>query len=150
MSASTRIFLSFDVAHDRDLSTRLHAEAKKGSWFSIEACSGEPADDTANDARVRERISGVDAVIVICGEFTDECAGISAELRITREQHKPHMLLWGRREIMCKKPAGSRADESMYGWTPHILQSQLSALLRTRDVPEHLRKAPPKPFAVER
>ena len=141
MSSKARVFLSFDVAHDRDLYARLLAEAKQGAWFSIDSCSAEPAEHTANDERVRARIAAVDAVIVICGEHTDECASVSAELLMTREEQKPHLLLWGRREVMCKMPAGSRSHDSMYGWTPHILQSQLQALLRVpRDVPDHLRK----------
>jgi len=146
-SKAARVFLSFDLAHDRDLYVRLLAEAKKGAWFSIDSCSAERADDTGNDAMVRERIAAVDAVIVICGEHTDECPSVSAELQMTREERKPHLLLWGRREVMCKKPASSRADDSMYGWTPHILQSQLQVILRApRDVPDHLRKATPKPL----
>ena len=71
---------------------------------------------------------------------------------LARWRHKkgPHLLLWGRRAAMCKKPAGARPDDSMYGWTPDILRAQLLTLARAkREVPGHLRRqpAPPKPSA---
>ncbi len=149
-SPEARVFLSFDLAHDRDLHTRLRAESKAGSLFSITACSEDPGADTESDERVRERIAAADAVIVICGEHTDACASVSAELRMAREQQKPHFLLWGRREIMCKKPASAKLDDSMYGWTPDILRAQLQVVMRAkREAPEHLRRKPipPKPAA---
>lgn len=138
----SRVFVSFDRAHDGDLRDRLLAEARGSSLFSVAACS-ENAETEAQSERLRERIAAADAVIVICGEHTDECVGVSNELRITREEQKPHLLLWGRRAAMCKKPAGSRADDSMYGWTPEILRAQLQTMTRgKRDVPEHLRRQP--------
>lgn len=136
-----RVFVSYDRGHDADLRDRLLAEASAGSLFSVAACSEGALESDAGYARVRERISGADAVIVICGEFTDECASVSAELRITHEEHKPHLLLWGRRAAMCKKPTGARPDDSIYVWAPEILRAQLQALLRAqREVPGHLRR----------
>jgi hypothetical protein len=145
----TQIFLSFDLDHDRDLHDRLLAESKDGTEFSIAGQSDRsPAPEC--EARVRAQIAGVDAVIVICGEHTDENPRVAAELRITREEKKPHLLLWGRRERMCKKPAGARPDESMYGWTPENMRRQLTALRMEQLKPslEHLRRrTPPKPPA---
>ncbi len=146
----TQVFLSFDLEHDRDLHDRLLAESRIGTEFSI---AGRSDRSTASDCeeRVRAQIAAADAVIVICGEHTDESPGVAAELRITREEKKPHLLLWGRRERMCKKPAGARADDSMYGWTAEILRMQLHTALRAeraRAVPDHLRRRmPPKPAA---
>jgi hypothetical protein len=144
-SEVSRVFVSYDRAHDGDLRDRLLSDAHRSSLFSIEACS-EPCASGDFDAHMRERITVVDVVIVICGEHTDECPSVSEELRITREEGKPHLLLWGRRDSMCKKPAGSRADESIYGWSPDILRAQLQLFARAkREVPERLRRSPPAP-----
>ncbi len=144
----SRVFVSFDRAHDADLRDRLLAEARSGSLFAVAASSESETDAGGLDERIRERIAAADAVIVICGEHTDECAGVTNELRITREEHKPHLLLWGRRAAMCKKPTGAKVDDSMYGWTPEILRAQLQMLMRVkRDVPDHLRRQPAAPKA---
>jgi hypothetical protein len=139
----TLVFLSFDLAHDRDLHDRLLAESKGGSLFSITARSESRPAAADGSERVRAQIAAADAVIVICGEHTDECESVAAELQITREQKKPHLLLWGRRERMCKKPAGSRNEDSIYGWTEENLRNQLQVALRAgraRPVPDHLRR----------
>jgi len=67
---------------------------------------------------------------VICGEHTDDSRRVSAELKIAQEEHKPYVLLWGRREKMCKKPQGARAIDGMYGWTAGVLERQLADGLR--------------------
>jgi hypothetical protein len=140
-----RVYVSYDRAHDGDLRDRLLAESRGSAVFSVAACS-EPGHAGAVENRVREQIAAADAVIVICGEHTDECAGVTDELRITREEQKPHLLLWGRRAAMCKKPAGAKPDDSIYGWTPDILREQLQLLTRVRrEVPGHLRRAPAAP-----
>jgi hypothetical protein len=145
----SRVFVSYDRAHDGDLRDRLIAEARGSSLFAV-AASSEAADTDAQSDKLRERIAAADAVIVICGEHTDESHSVSNELRITREEQKPHLLLWGRRAAMCKKPAGAKVDDSMYGWTPDILRAQLQMLTRIkRDVPDHLRRQPAVPKAVD-
>jgi hypothetical protein len=146
--ARARVFVSYDRSHDGDLRDRLAAEARAGSLFSIAATS-EAATDT-DDITLRERIGSADAVIVICGEHADQSPAMGAELRVAREEQTPHLLLWGRRAAMCKKPIGARADEGMYGWTTEILRSQLHALMRAKlDVPSHLKRAAPAPKAGE-
>jgi len=144
-----RVFLSFDVAHDRDLHDRLLAESRRSAAFSVAARSELGSAAAGGEERVRERIAAVDAVIVICGEHTDESADVAAELRISREQKKPHLFLWGRRECMCKKPAGARNEDGIYGWTAENLRNQLASALRAeRPVPQHLRRqVAPKPVA---
>jgi hypothetical protein len=144
----TRVFLSFDLEHDRDLHDRLLAESRVGTEFSIAACSDRPTVRDGEE-RVRARIAAADAVVVICGEHTDASPEVAAELRITLEEKKPHLLLWGRRECMCKKPAGARSDDGMYGWTAENLRIQLHSALRAEranTASEHLRRRrPPKP-----
>lgn len=136
----SRVYVAYDRVHDTDLRDRLLAEARRSSLFAVAACSDASAPGD-RDALVREQIAGVDAVIVICGERTDECAGVSEELRISREEGKPHLLLWGRRSSMCKLPAGARPDDSIYGWTPEVLRAQLQLFARARrEVPERLRR----------
>jgi hypothetical protein len=68
---------------------------------------------------------------------------VAAELRIAREEGKPYLLLWGRRELMCTKPEGAKPSDAMYSWTRDILESQLSATLRNAgplEVPESCKR----------
>jgi hypothetical protein len=140
-----RIYMSFDLEHDRDLHDRL-LEQSRSADFAIASRSESGEMNDAWTARVRGRISDSDQVVVICGEHTDESARVSAELRIAQEQHKPYLLLWGRRECMCKKPKGARADDGMYLWTPAMLELQLAYGLRRKrevEVPDSMKRQVP-------
>ena len=98
--------------------------------------------------RVRGRITAADEVVVICGEHTDAAKRVSAELRIAQEEKKPYVLLWGRRERMCKKPSSARLDDGMYNWSAGILDQQiLSVLRRSRQaqVPEGMKRVTQRP-----
>jgi hypothetical protein len=144
--ADVRVHLCFDLDHDRDLHDRLLAQAKSRDGFAITSRSESGEMTEAWAARVRGRISVADEVVVICGEHTDESRRVSAELEIAREQKKPYVLLWGRRESMCRKPRSARADDGMYLWTPTTLEQQLAwALRRSRDanVPDGMKRARP-------
>jgi hypothetical protein len=126
-----RIFMSFDLENDRDLRDLLVEQSEAGaSGFEVAARSGEGRMDDRWDARVRSRISAADEVVVICGEHTHESPAVAAELKIAQEEKKPYLLLWGRREGMCKKPVGARPTDTMYSWTREILRTQLSATIR--------------------
>jgi hypothetical protein len=141
-----RIYMSFDVEHDVDLRDLLLAESKRRDRFAVTHRSEGGEVNDAWAARVRVRIAEADHLVVICGEHTDESAGVSAELKIAQEEQKPYLLLWGRRASMCKKPRGARAEDGMYVWTPSMLEYQLaSAQRRSRDrqAAEHLRRAAP-------
>jgi hypothetical protein len=120
-----RVHMSFDLAHDRDLHDRLVAESRTRSSFAISSRSEAGEMNEAWATRVRDRIVGCDEVVVICGEHTDESAHVSAELKIAQEERKPYVLLWGRRESMCKKPRSARVDDGMYKWTAEALERQL-------------------------
>ena len=136
------VYVSFDLEHDRDLHDRLHAQSRR-SDFAIAGKSETAEIGEAWAARVRGRISGCDEVVVICGEHTDESPSVSAELEIARQEKKPYVLLWGRRERMCKKPRSARIDDGMYLWTPAMLEHQLAyALRRSREpaVPEGMKR----------
>jgi hypothetical protein len=142
------IYMSYDLDHDRDLHDRLVQQAKRPAPFAIASRSeaGEMTDEWAE--RVRGRISEADEVVVICGEHTDESPRVSAELRMAQEQKKPYLLLWGRRDSMCKKPKGARSEDGMYLWTPSMLEHQLAFSLRRRredelPVPESMKRQYP-------
>jgi hypothetical protein len=146
--SDVRVYLSFDLEHDRDLHDRLVKQARKPAPFAIADRSeaGEMTD--AWRERVRSRIHDADEVVVICGEHTDESTRISAELAIAQAEHKPYVLLWGRRDSMCKKPRGARPDDGMYLWTPSVLEYQLAYSLRMsreREVPDSMKRQYPMP-----
>jgi hypothetical protein len=139
-----RIFVSFDGDHDGDLHELLLAEAKSaGSAFEFAARSQDGMLTEAWSARSRTRIRDADEVLVICGEHTHASPRVAAELRIAQEEGKPYLLLWGRRELMCTKPEGAKSSDAMYSWTRDILETQISATLRSanpRPVPESCKR----------
>lgn len=132
--SDVRVFVSFDLDHDDDLKDRLVDESRRpASGFEISARS-----EATGSERVRGRIVAADEMIVICGRHTDGSAQVSAEMRIAQEEQKPYFLLWGRREVMCTRPAGARPGDAMYSWTSSILHGQIVTTLRNarrREVP---------------
>jgi hypothetical protein len=140
------VYMSYDVEHDGDLHDRLVKQARRPARFAIASRSeaGEMTDAWAE--RVRGRIAEADEVVVICGEHTDESPRMSAELEMAQDQKKPYVLLWGRRDSMCKKPKGARSEDGMYLWTPSMLEHQLAFRLRSRDdeVPESMKRQAPR------
>lgn len=140
-----RVFVSFDVDHDRDLRDRLLEQARSRATFLIANRSESGEVDAEWSARTRGRIAEASEVVVICGEFSDASLRMSAELEIARTLRKPYFLLWGRRDRVCRKPKGAKPDDGMYNWTLEILEHQLSALQRRNDsldVPDHLMRRP--------
>jgi len=141
---NVRIFISFDLDHDRDLHDRLQEQSlRQASGFEISARSEGQTMTDLWDEKVRRQICAADEVIVICGEHTAASMPMSAELRIAQEKEKPYFLLWGRRESMCTKPAGAKRDEGMYSWTWDILQNQIVTTLRqaqSLEIPEHYKR----------
>ncbi len=142
---NVRIFMSFDPDHDQDLHDLLVEQSRRqSSGFEISARTEAATMTDRWDEKVRRQISEVDEVIVICGEHTASSVRVNAELRIAQEEQKPYFLLWGRRERMCTKPAGSKRDDSMYSWTWEILQDQIVTTLRNarpREVAERYKRA---------
>ncbi len=142
--SNVRVYASFDLDHDQDLSDRLLAQSQKGgSEFKVVACSqpGEMSERWSESAR--RQIERVDEVILICGEHTGSSPRMSAELSLAREAKKPYFLLWGRRERMCTKPVGAKSDEGIYGWTPEILREQVRVTLRNAlplEIPERYKR----------
>ena len=126
-----RIFVSFDLEHDKDLCQLLLEQSEKlSSEFEVSGRSDARTQRDPWGEEMRRRIRAADEVIVICGEHTDESAGVSAELRVAQEEKIPYFLLWGRRDLMCTKPAGAKSAEGMYSWTSQILQDQITLTIR--------------------
>jgi len=140
-----RIFLSFDPHYDEDLRDLLLEQSlRQSSGFEISARSEAATMTDHWGEKVRRQIAQADEVIVICGEHTASSVSVSAELRIAQEEEKPYFLLWGRRDRMCTRPAGSKRDDSMYSWTWQILQDQIITTLRNaqpREVAERYKRA---------
>ena len=133
--SQARVFVSFDIEHDRELYERLLVQAGRSGFFVSGRSEPLAATDLSNE-QVRRRIREADEVIVICGEYTDASQGVSAEVRIAQEEKTPYFMLWGRRESLCTKPTGAKSAEGMYRWTPEILQDQVAfALRRARALP---------------
>jgi len=125
------VFVIFDVDHDYDLFELLRRQSDSPACeFSvIDGSTGSCDSESARD-RLLRRIHRVDQVIVICGEHTGESPQISSELVMARSEHKPYMLLWGRRGVMCTKPIGAASTDGMYSWTSQFLHAQIAFNLR--------------------
>jgi len=141
--SETRIFVSFDVDHDVDLSDLVSEQSHQGgSGFLVSARSrsGEVTERWCE--ATRRDIRDADQVIVICGEHTRDCARVNAELDIALEEKKPYFLLWGRRERDCTMPQRVQRTGCMYSWSPEILLQQIWALRKTRllDIPDRAKR----------
>jgi len=137
-----RVFLSYDREHDEDLAQRLLEMAStSASGFAIVARSFERGAHDVWDHELRNRVRGVDEMIVLCGEHTGESLRVSAELRIAQEEKRPYMLLWGRREIMCQKPLAAKPGDAMYGLSLEIIQDQILVQQRVMRENERLARA---------
>ena len=126
-----RVFISFDVDHDLDLEARLSDQSERqglGITVTARSAKGSVSDQWCSE--VRRRIRGADQVIVLCGEHTRDSTRMESELRIAREEDKPCLFLWGRRDSMCTLPAGVKRDESMYRWNRGTLREQIQAASR--------------------
>lgn len=142
--SGVRIYLSFDVDHDRDLSEQLSKQSRRGgSGFEVSAHSEAGTLTERWCEGARRRIRDADQLIVICGEHTADSARVNEELRIAKEEGKPYFLLWGRRERMCTMPAAATRTACMYSWTWEILLQQISDSLRKAqplEIPEQYRR----------
>lgn len=144
---TVRIYVAFDVDHDQDLFKELLATVSGQSLYEISGRSEARSDPEDWQRRAEQRIGAAEQFVVVCGEHTGDSIPVSAELRIAREQDKPLIFLWSRRDAMCKKPIGALAGDPMYSWTPDVLRERLVTNRRSAKriaVPARLkRQAPP-------
>ncbi len=142
--ARTRIFVSFDREHDADLLALLLSQSKRSeSTFEIPSGARSGPTNALSDERTRAEIRAADEVIFLCGEHTAGSKSVAAELEVAREEAKPYLLLWGRRDKMCTRPEGATSQDAMYSWTRDILESQISMVLeqaKPRRIPESCKK----------
>jgi hypothetical protein len=145
--SKVRIFMSFDLDNDEDLRDLLLEQSlRASSGFEISARSEAGVMTDRWGEGVRRQICEADEVIVICGEHTEASSRVCAELRIAQEEQKPYLLLWGRRERMCTKPAGAKPTDGMYSWTSEILQHQIITTCRnawSREIAERYKRMSP-------
>lgn len=127
-----RIFSCFDTRHDRDLHARLVAQTERpGSPLRVVDGSGTGQAVPGWEEELRVRLADADAVVVICGEHTDTATGVSRELSVARQEGKPYVLLWGRRERACTRPEGARAEDSFFTWIFDVLTARLAFEVRS-------------------
>lgn len=130
--SDVHVFVSFDREHDRELYKLIVAQSQtQSSGFLIVGSSDHKTAHSLCSEKTLHSIRKASQLIVICGEHAESSASMTAELRFAQEEGKPYFLLWGRREIMCTKPAGAKSSEGMYSWTLPILQDQLEMMTRS-------------------
>lgn len=113
-----RVFISFDYDHDSDLKALLVGQARNvDSPFEITDMSIKDTISNNWKNNARRRIKGCDVVIVICGHETNTATGVSAELKIAREEGVDYFLLNGRASGRCVKPTTAKSDDKIYDWT---------------------------------
>jgi hypothetical protein len=116
--AATRVYISFDYDHDEDLKNFLVGQSKHSdSPFEIADWSIKEAVTTDWKATARKRIRAVDVVAVICGQYTDTAAGVSAEVTIAQEEGIDYFLPGGRKAGGNKKPESAQSTDKLYTWT---------------------------------
>jgi len=125
--AKTRLFISFDYDHDEDLRNLLAGQAKHPDTpFDIyDRSIKEPLSGDWKE-KFRRRLSNVDEMVVICGEYTHLASGVAQEVRIAQEEGKPYFLLHGRSGRTCMKPGTARATDKVYNWTWDNLKALIS------------------------
>jgi hypothetical protein len=116
--AKKRAFISFDYDHDSDLKNLLVGQSKHPDTdFDIVDMSIKEAIASNWRENARRRIKGCNVVIVICGKYTHQASGVSAEVGIARDEGVPYFLLWGRGEEHCTKPQSALQSDKIYKWT---------------------------------
>jgi hypothetical protein len=137
MDDQLRAFLIFDRNCDGDLRNEMMEQAGREELpFSIVGESMDDRLDPRRDERLRTQIREADQVVVICGQHTAASAAVGAEFQIALEEDKPYLLIWGRRNTACTKPAGAKPGDGMYKWALDILE------LRNHDIERRLRARP--------
>ena len=123
MQNTKSAFISFDYDNDKDIYGSLLAQSEDPqlAFHASEWSVKEPIDEKWKD-EVRDRLSRVDLMIVICGENTHDAVGVAAEVTIAREEGTPYFLLRGRRKKTCKKPRTALRSDEIHPWKQDILK----------------------------
>ena len=125
--AKKRVFISFDVDHDKDTKIMLAGQAKfPDSPFDFKDASlKEPLTGDWKE-KVRRRMDNIDVVIVLCGEHTNTASGVAAELTIAQDKDKEYFLLAAYSDKTCKKPTSAKSSDKVYKWTWENIKALIS------------------------
>jgi hypothetical protein len=126
-SKKTRVYISFDYDHDRDLKNLLVGQSRNpDSPFFIEDHSIK-LETKGWKADARKRIARSDVMIVICGLHTHQATGVTTEIEIAREKDVRFCLLKGRKEGTVRRPKGTSGFfDELHPWTWKELQRMTS------------------------
>jgi hypothetical protein len=139
---SIRLFVCFDSGHDLDLHALFGRQCvAPGSTLDMVDWSRDETPHARWEDKLRERLAGVDAVVVLCGEGTGAAANVGREFGMVQETKTPYVLLWGRRSGMCTRPALSPAHDHFYAWTWGILNEQVRQAIRQKQDPLGIERA---------
>lgn len=140
--AGTRLFLCFDADRDDDLRALFARQCQTpGSTFDVVDWSRQESPHAGWEQKLRTRLGGVDAVVVLCGEETHAAANVGRELDIAQTEQKPYVLVWGRRSASCTRPSGARADDHFYAWSGSVLAEQIHHAIRHKLDPLGIERA---------
>lgn len=113
-----RVFISFDVDHNENEKMLLASQAKlNDSPFDFKDNSVKAHLTGDWKEKVRRRMDNVDIVVVLCGTQTHNAGGVSEELSIAKEKHKPYFLLAAHKDKTCTKPRSASSSDKIYDWT---------------------------------
>ncbi|MDA3917371.1 MAG: TIR domain-containing protein [Deltaproteobacteria bacterium] len=127
MANKKRVFISFDVDHDKGTKEMLAGQANlPDSPFEFKDASvKEPLTGDWKE-KVKRRMDNVDVVIVLCGTQTHNASGVSAELSIAKEKEKAYFLLAAYSDKNCTKPTSASSSDKVYKWTWDILKKLIA------------------------
>lgn len=114
--AKRRVFISFDYDNDARMKDLLVGQAAHpDSPFELADWSIKEHIDGNWKEKARTRIRSVDVVCVLCGKKTDTATGVSAELRLAKEEGVEYFLLAAYQEG-CVKPIAASESDKLYKW----------------------------------
>ena len=92
------------------------ADHEDSPFDFTDASIKEPLSGNWKD-KVRRRMTNIDLVIVLCGEYTHNAKGVAAELAIAQEKKIEYFLLAAYSDKYCTKPTTALGSDSVYKWT---------------------------------
>lgn len=118
MPTKRRVFISFDFDNDGGAKIMLAGQAKLAdSPFDFKDSSVKEHLTGDWKAKVRGRMDNIDVVIILCGEQTNNAAGVAAELDIAREKGKEYFHLAAYSDKNCYLPRTAKPEDKLYQWT---------------------------------
>lgn len=121
-----RVFISFDYDHDSGAKHMLAGQAKlPGSTFDFVDASVKEHLTGDWKEKVRRRMSNVDTVLVLCGQYTNRAIGVTEEVKIAKECGKRLIFIGAYRDRQCVLPEGAGWFATIHSWTWDNLKSQI-------------------------